>query len=436
MQSALDAIKKILPNWLLNKIRPAWHGFLAYISAVVCGFPSRRMVVIGVTGTAGKSTTVQMLAAILNASGRKAGYFTTVSFYNGISETVNRRGLSMPGGVVLQLCLRDMLKNGCSYAVIEATSEGLAQNRHFGIDFDAALFTNLSPAHIEAHRGFEKYKAAKAKLFLALRNSRRKQFFQKKIFGVNLDNEHALFFASLADGRKFGVTFEGKEFSGETYKGTDLQEQEGILRFKLNQTEFEVSMAGKFNAYNALLAAACANMLGIDLSSCAKALQQFRGPAGRMEKLAGRGFDVYVDYAPEPLPMLSALEAVSRMPHKRLIHVFGSTGGHRDVRKRFEFGGISARYADKIILTNDDVYDSEPGKIIEDIKTGIAAAEDKRVNEIEAIPDREQAIRSAVDGARAGDIILITGKGSERFLVLPGNKRIAWDDRDIVKKYL
>ncbi|MBU6447377.1 UDP-N-acetylmuramyl-tripeptide synthetase [Patescibacteria group bacterium] len=436
MRLLLDAIKKILPNRLLNKIRPVWHGFLAYISAVAYGFPSGRMVVIGVTGTAGKSTTVQMLSAILNASGSRAGYFTTVGYFDGITEKMNTRGLSMPSGAVLQRNLSDMFRNKCSYAVIEATSEGLAQNRHLGIDFDVALFTNLSPAHIEAHGGFKKYKAAKAKLFSALRNSRRKKFFQKKILGVNLDDEHAPFFSSLADGRKFGITFDSRNFGGEIYKGTDLQERDGDLQFNLNQTEFKVHMAGKFNAYNALMASACANMLGVDLGSCAKALLEFRGPAGRMEKIEGRGFDVYVDYAPEPLPMLSALDAVSRMPHKRLVHVFGSTGGHRDVGKRFEFGGISARYADKIILTNDDVYDSDPDKIIEDIKTGISKQKNRRVSEVQTIPDREQAIKSSISTAQEGDIILITGKGSEQFLVLPGNKRIVWDDRDIVKKYL
>lgn len=436
MQSVLDVIKQILPNWLLNKIRPAWHGFLAYAAAVMYGFPSWRMVVIGVTGTAGKSTTVQMLAAILNASGNKAGYFTTVGYFDGETQTVNRQGLSMPSGIVLQKCLRGMLGNKCSYAVIEATSEGLAQNRHLGIDFDVALFTNLSPAHIESHGGFEQYKAAKVKLFAALRKSRNKSFFQKKMLGVNLDNEHAQFFASLAVGRKFGITFENSGFAGEIYKGTELQEHGGGLRFKLNQTEFSVNMPGKFNAYNALMAASCANMLGIDLGSCAHALRQFHGPAGRMEKIAGHGFEVFVDYAPEPLPMQSALEAISRMPHKRLVVVFGSTGGHRDVRKRFEFGKIAARYADKIILTNDDVYDSDPEKIIADIKTGISEEKSKRVSEVQAVPDREQAIKLAMRSAQQGDVILITGKGSEQFLVLPGNNRIAWDDRNIVKKYI
>ncbi len=437
MQFVLDLVKKILPNKALNKIRPSWHGFLACMASVIYGFPSRSLVVIGITGTAGKSTTVQMLARILNDSGKKTGHFTTVDSFDGISLKVNKRGLSMPGGMVLQRGLRDMVRNRCSYAVIEATSEGLAQNRHLGIDFDVALFTNLAPAHIDSHGSFEKYKYAKAKLFASLARSKRKSFFERKIAGLNLDNEYSDYFMGLAaDARRFGVTFKGKNFDGEIYSASQLREDNGKTNFTLSQITFEVNMPGEFNAYNALLAAGSANMIGIDLNACARSLSAFAGPAGRMEKIQGRDFSVYVDYAPEPMPMRSALIAAGKLPHTRLVHIFGSTGGHRDVGKRYEFGKISAQHADKIIITNDDVYDSDPEKIAEDIKQGIESAEQPKVREVEIVLDRDEAIKHAVHTAKTGDLILITGKGSEQFLVLPSNKRIDWDDRAIVKKYL
>ena len=207
-------------------------------------------------------------------------------------------------------------------------------------------------------------------------------------------------------------------------------------RYEILGTAFELNLLGPFNVYNAALAAACADMLGVPLSTSAKALRSFSAVAGRMQEIpTGKNFRVFVDYAPEPAGMENALKTVSRLPHKRLIHVFGSTGGHRDSSKALEFGKISAKLSDVIIITNDDVYDTDPEEIAKNIEFGIKNYELWK-GTYEKILDRSAAIQRALTIAQSGDVVIFTGKGNEKFLVLPGNKRIGWDEAEEIKKML
>jgi UDP-N-acetylmuramoyl-L-alanyl-D-glutamate--2,6-diaminopimelate ligase len=451
MQAILDLIKKILPKSWLKKIRPVWHGFLSYLAAIYYKHPSDKLIVVGVTGTAGKSTTVQMLSHILNASGQRAGYVTTVGFSDGNKEFINKHGLSMPGRFLLQKNLKQILNNECKIAIVEATSEGLAQNRHLGISFDMALFTNLAPAHVQAHGSFENYKKAKGRLFEALGKSEGKINFPKKVIGVNLDDINAEYFLHFPADQKFGISFGkpaeevdmankkvGTELVSrldQVYQANDLVEDREKTSFALEDVKFELGLPGVFNAYNALLAIAAANALGVPLNESAIALTKFKGAAGRMQKIENEfGIDIFLDYAPEPVAMKNALLALQNIPHQRLIHVFGSTGGHRDAQKRFEFGDISAELTDLIIITNDDVYSSNPKEIADNIEQGIARAVNKRVKEVFVILDRKEAIFKAVELAEPGDIVIFTGKGSEQFLVLPDNRRIPWDERTVIEE--
>lgn len=429
--------KRLLPNWLLKFIRPYYHGAVAILANGYFGNPSGKLVVIGITGTAGKSTTAAMISHILNSSGQKCGYITTVDFYDGQTHFPNKHGLSMPGGWLLQKSLKQMVESGCKYAVVECTSEGLRQNRHLGINFDVALFTNLSRAHLEAHGSFGNYQKAKSRLFSALGKSARKDLFGEKMIGVNFDDSMSGYFLSFPADKKFGVTFHRvrvsdaqKVFFAEPVSGSQGN------RFKIDDVEFLIQLPGEFNLQNASLAAACANMLGVHLSVAASALAGFSGVRGRMEPVPNNKFlHVIVDYGCEPSSFKAALEAATGLPHSRLIHVFGSTGGHRDKSKRFEFGKISGQYADYIIVTNDDVYDSDPNEISQNIATGIRETS-VRKPAFEIILDRRQAIVRALTMAQKNDTVLITGKGSEQFLVLPGNKRIDWDDVSVVKEEL
>jgi UDP-N-acetylmuramoyl-L-alanyl-D-glutamate--2,6-diaminopimelate ligase len=438
-----ELIKNLIPESVLKAVRPVYHGAVAFFAGVYFGRPSEKLIVIGLTGTAGKSTTTAMLAHILNGSGKKCGYITTVNFFDGNTDFMNKHGLSMPGGWLLQKQLVQMLKNGCNYAIIECTSEGLAQNRHLGINFDVAVFTNLSHAHIESHGSFGNYQKAKAKLFQTINNSQltinKRQINPdlKKMLGVNLDDPMSGYFLSFPADTKFGVSFRHiKTPSVQKVFFADFTKAGPPIEFSVQGQNFSLNMMGEFNAKNAALAAACADMLGVDLQTSSKALGEFQGVRGRMESVPNNlGLEIIVDYGCEPASFATALEAAAQLPHGKLIHVFGSTGGHRDTAKRFDFGRISAQYADYVIITNDDVYNSDPKIIAENIEAGIKSYKIRKP-EYEIILDRRAGIAKALSLAQKGDIILITGKGSEQFLVLPGNKRIDWDDVSVVKKEL
>lgn len=433
MKSLKKIIRALIPKFLFRLVQPTYHGISARIASIYFGKPSQKLFVIGVTGTAGKSTTVLMTSQILNYAGKKTGYITTAGSLDGNRTQVNMHGLSMPGGWLLQKQLSEMVTNGCTHAIVECTSEGLAQNRHYGINFQAALFTNLSPAHLDSHGSFENYRAAKGKLFALLGKN------PHSLLGVNLDDPNKNYFLDFKAGKKFGVS-----------QRIDTPKPENIISlvaehvtvndhisFTTDGQEFKLKMFGTFNVTNALLAIACANMLGVSLATAAESLAHIGIVPGRMETIkAPNGFTVIVDYAPEPAAMEASLRAVTLLPHNKIIHVFGSTGGHRDIAKRFMFGEISAKFTDTIIITNDDVYDSDPGEIAHNIHEGIDRVHNKKVSSVEVILDRKTAIAHALQIAQANDIVLITGKGSEQFLVLPKNERIAWDDRQVVKNLL
>lgn len=427
-----NLIRKVLPKQLYQKVSPIYHGLMGYFAAIYYGFPAREMTLIGITGTAGKSTTVIMLAHILNQTGCRTGYITTVSSFDGQEETVNQHGLSMPGPWLLQKTLHDFSSRGCKYAVVEATSEGLAQNRHLGISFDAALFTNLTPAHLDSHGGFENYRKAKLRLFQNLKSS--------GFLGVNVDDPNYQYFAALPARKKFGISIREDKVAQASIP---IIRAEKILvgdelSFEVEGVHFEIKIKGSFNVTNAMLAIGAAQYLGITLQEISHTLQTFGGTRGRMETIPNqRGITIIVDYAPEPAGLEQSLRAAQMIPHKKLIHVFGSTGGHRDVSKRFEFGKISAQFADTIIITNDDVYDSDPEEIANNIKAGVQqAGEHQKADVVLTILDRRQALKHALEIAETNDLILVTGKGSEQFLILPENNRILWEDRKVIEELL
>ena len=454
-------IKKMVPKSLLKAARPLYHGIIARSASARAGFPSRSMVVVGVTGTAGKSTTVAMLSHILNSAGKsgvkfngkpmKAGFSSTVEYCDGDEQHPNLHGMSMAGGVVLQKYLGDMVHHGCTHAVVECTSEGLAQHRHLGVDFDVAVIGNLTEAHLDSHGSFTAYRSAKGKLFEALAQSTRKEFFPKKIAGVNFDDYHVGYFLKFPADRKFGIAYSAREEAvaeqhsahavNDLFIPQRVETNETGSSFVLGGASFAVPLPGLFNAYNAWMAVATAAELGVDMEVAAVALRSFEGVEGRMQEIPNSlGIHVFVDYAPEPVPFTNALDTLCAGKHGgRLIHVFGATGGHRDVAKRFQFGELSAARADVIIVTNDDVYESDQQKIAADIATGIQKGRVGRpsgVPEVVEVLDRRAGIRAAIQLARPGDTVLITGKGNEKFLVLPGDKRIEWNEPQVVAEIL
>lgn len=441
-------IKKLIPTWLLA----VYHWKLAWLGAIRYGFPSSKLIVIGVTGTNGKSTTVNFIAKILSATGQKVGFVATANVCDGQKEWLNKWKLTMPGRFTLQKLLRQMVNNGCQYAIVETSSEGLIQYRHAGINYDVAVFTNLAPEHLERHGGFANYKKAKGMLFKHLTRRPHKkingQIIPKTIV-INGDDEHSDYFLSFMADRRvvFGfkaqktgnrrqetVGIDSHQFHSPIIEGKDLHVNTWTSSFMINGQKFEVKLAGRFNAYNALAAVAVGQVLGLSLTQCARGVVELTSMPGRMERIdVGQPFTVIVDYAPEPASMIQLYQAVINISHNMIIHVFGSAGGGRDRSRRPILGKLVAEHANVAIITNEDPYDEDPQSIIDQVAAGAEAAGKAEVIEI---LDRRQAIHEALELARTGDLVLITGKSCEQWICESGGRKQAWDDRLVTKEEL
>lgn len=396
-------IKKHTPGFLLD-----WYYYLwALAGTLIFGFPSKNLIAIGVTGTSGKSTTVDFITRILEEAGKKVASISSVRFRIGKTESKNKLKMTMPGRLFIQKFLRQAARGGCKYAVLEVTSEGIKQFRHRFINFDTAVFTNLSPEHIESHGGFENYRSEKLKLFKATKNAHI----------INIDDENSKYFLDVP-AQKI-ITF-------------------GLNRgdFNLKNTNFHLNMLGDFNDYNALAAIAVASNYGISLEVCKKALEKVEGIPGRME-VVNKNPLVVVDYAHTPVQLEGVYQTIKNLKLKiknsRIICVLGSCGGGRDKWKRPALGKIAKKYCSKIIITNEDPYDENPMEIINQVASGI---QNPNPNTQHLILDRREAINKALKLAKKKDIVIITGKGSEPLMCLAGGRKIPWDDREIVKQEL
>jgi UDP-N-acetylmuramoyl-L-alanyl-D-glutamate--2,6-diaminopimelate ligase len=393
-----NLIKKFIPPFLLS-----WYHFLlAFLGAVLYFFPSKKIKVIGVTGTNGKTTTTEMISKILEEAGFKVALLNSIRFKIGNIEEPNMLKMTMPGRFKIQRFLRRAVNFGCQYAILEVTSEGIKQHRHRFINFEAAVFTNLTPEHIESHGSFEKYREAKRKLFKAT----------KEIHVINVEDRNSEYFLKFPAKKK--ITYGLK-------KGD----------INLENTKAKLKIPGEFNLYNALAAISTAVSQGIEKDFAVKVLEKFKGVPGRMEEVISQPFKVIVDYAFTP----NALEKVYQtLTHQlvnsstnKLICVLGSCGGGRDKWKRPVLGKIAAKYCDEIIVTNEDPYDEEPIGIINQV----AAGTNERAKKI---LDRREAIREALKIARPGDTVIITGKGCEPWICVARGKKIPWDDREVVRE--
>ncbi|MDP2910223.1 MAG: UDP-N-acetylmuramoyl-L-alanyl-D-glutamate--2,6-diaminopimelate ligase [bacterium] len=376
-------IKKIIPKFLLS----FYHYCLALIGAFFYGFPSKKLVVIGVTGTSGKSTVVEFSALILETAGFKVASLSSLKFKIKDKEWENKLKMTMPGRMKIQRFFNQAVKAGCECAVLEVTSEGIKQFRHKFIDFKVAVFTNLSLEHIESHGGFEKYRAAKGKFFRAA----------KKIHIINKDDENSDYFWKIPAEKKIGYSLKEIDFLPKDFK-----------------------LLGRFNLYNALAAIKVGLSQGVSLEICQKALEKIKQIPGRMEIVVKEPFKVIVDYAHTP----AALEQVYKtLKDRPMICVLGSCGGGRDKWKRPVMGKIASRYCDQVIITNEDPYDENPVEIINQVVGDTKA---------EKILDRREAIKKALESAMPGDIVIITGKGSEPWMCVKNNKKIPWSDKKII----
>ena len=438
----LSALKKFAPKPLLQ----AYHFALAHLAAAWYAWPSRRMVVIGVTGTNGKTTVVNLIARILEEAGEKVGLTSTVNFRIAGKDVLNDMKMTMPGRFFLQKMLHRMTEAGCRFAVIETSSQGLEQFRHLGIEYDVAVFTNLTPEHIEAHGGFDNYKQAKLKLFRHLARRPRKSLPMrgdvKKIVVANLESEHVWDFLDVSADKKYGFLAEGADAGKVAWpmaivKALDLKLEANGSSFKVRETRFSLKMPGRYNVLNALAAISVGLSQGVPLETMARALAKVDNVPGRFERIEeGQDFAVIVDYAPEPESLKQVYAAIDRMPGKRLIHVLGSAGGGRDVARRPILGRMAGERADIAVVTDEDPYDDDPRLIIDQVAAGAREAGKKEGESLFLIDDRREAIRKAIALAGTGDVVLMTGKGAEQAIVGRGGKMTPWDERKVARELL
>jgi len=426
-----NTLRKIIPKPVLL----FYHWILAYLAVFIYGYPSNKMIVIGVTGTSAKSTVVNLIGKILEQAGFKVGLTTTFNFKIGKEEKINKNKMTMLGRFALQKLLKQMYKAGCQYAVIETTSQGIKQYRHLGINYDVGVFTNLSKEHIESHGSFEKYRMAKQKFFQHLSKCKRKKISNKiinKVSVINLDDENKEYFLKFKVDQQYGYTCEGNSLKDiKVVSAENIRAMSDGSEFIVNDVNFKLNLLGKFNVINALSAICVALSQNIDLNICQKALAKVEQIPGRMEVVNKQPFTVIVDYAHIPDSLEKVYQTLKNLENQpRLICVLGSAGGGRDKWKRPIMGQIAEKYGDEIIITNEDPYNEDPEQIIDQIISGI-----KNKKAIKIL-DRKEAIRKAINMAREGDIVIITGKGCEPWIMGPKNQRIAWDDRAIVKEVL
>jgi UDP-N-acetylmuramoyl-L-alanyl-D-glutamate--2,6-diaminopimelate ligase len=341
--------------------------------------------------------------------------------------------MTMPGRFFMQKFLADALRADCDVAILEVTSEGIRQSRHSFIHFDAAALTNVTPEHIESHGGFDKYRAAKLKLFRALARSPKKG----KTMVINGDDASAKLFLQYDHADPWIYALQEGEWAplGHTVIPQRTRADNAGIFFVHNGLDFHSKLKGEFNIYNTLCAYAIALSRGIDPKCVREALEGIEGVPGRVEYIAkppGSVFSVIVDYAHTPDALLNVYKTLKPQNQNKgkLICVFGSTGGGRDKWKRPEMGSVAESWCDEIILTDDDPYDENSEAICVDIARGI------KNKKPEIITDRKMAITRALRMAGPDDVVIITGKGSESVMVRESGKRIPWDDREIVRSIL
>jgi UDP-N-acetylmuramoyl-L-alanyl-D-glutamate--2,6-diaminopimelate ligase len=420
-------IRQLVPAPMLS----FYHWSLAWIGTVVYRFPSRRLVLIAVTGTKGKSSTTEIIAHILREQGLAVASASTIRFRIGEHVERNLYKMTMPGRFFLQGFLRRAVDAGCTHAVVEMTSEGARQYRHKGASLNALVFTNLAPEHIESHGSFEAYAQAKLSLARAVGASPKRP----RVLVANLDDEYGKRFLDVPAEVKAGYALR----DAEPYQTDDRS-----VRFVWRGEVFAVPLPGLFNLYNCLAALTLCEALGVPLAIMKRALEHMPPIDGRAQRVeAGQPFDVVVDYA-HTMESLRALYETFKS--KRVVAIIGATGGGRDARRRAERGALAEEYADLTFITDEDPYDEDPHKILDDLAAGFTNKKPQ------IIPDRRTAIAKALAialswskgsepldktrGQQNGVAVLLTGKGTDPYIMRAGGSKEPWSDFDVAAEEL
>lgn len=423
-------VTEALPLIEVPQTRPA----LAAASAWFYGHPGREMVVIGVTGTDGKTTTSHLLTSVLEAAGGKVGRLGTVdTYFLGETGKVTDR-MTTPEANEIQRLLRRMADAGCEFAIVESTSHGLALNRLDHVEYDIAAFTNITGDHLDFHKTFEAYREAKGLLFEALDTSLHKGIAKTAV--VNLDDPSANYMLARSRGEPLTFALDAMD---AMVTGRNLVLRSDGTDFRLvtprGMAEASVQLPAVFNVMNALAAAAVGLACGAQVGDIARGLGECPGVPGRMERIVqGQPFEVIVDYAHTGDAVRKVLEVLREVCRGRLIIVVGAAG-ERDPGRRFGVGRAAAEGADFAVFTNEDPRSEDPAAIVHEIGRHAEGAGRVRGQDFLEIEDRREAIAAAFARAEPGDIVVVAGKGHEKSIVY-GTESRPWDDRDAARKEL
>lgn len=399
---------------------------LALMSSAFFGHPSRAMTVIGVTGTDGKTTTTTMIQQMLQSAGRNTGSMSTVDIRVGDRVDLNTSRQTTLEALEIQEQLAQMRDAGIQTAVIETSSHGLALQRVLGIDYDIAVFTNIAHEHLDFHKTIEAYREAKASLIDLTANSAPKGIIKTAV--LNRDDPSYAYLSNRPIDRRitYGVQLDADLKASRVEATADGLSVEAST--PLGALSLRLPLSGRWNAANALAAAAAGIAVGLTLEEIRDGLEHFSGVSGRMERVdLGQPFRVVIDYAHTPQSLEKVLRELRPITKGKLIAVFGSAGD-RDREKRPWMGEIAARLSDYAVFTNEDPREEDAMAIINEIAAGAEEVGWSEGANYARVEDRRQGIAHAVRRARPGDTILLAGKGHERSILI-GRGKEPWDER-------
>lgn len=392
---------------------------MAELSSFFYKEPSKKIKLIGITGTNGKTTTSFIIKNILENAGYKTGLVGTIANYIGSKEV--KSSLTTPEANDLNAMLYDMIEEGCKYAVMEVSSHSLSLDRVYGLEFSAAIFSNITIDHLDFHSTFENYIEAKRKLFLDLSESSLGIYnADDKNSPMIIDGSNGkLFSYGISDDADFRISDIGYDLTGTTFK----------IFYNNNFYEISTSLIGKFNAYNAASAFAATVLLGISPIQAVEGIKTANQVPGRFEVISKENKKVIVDYSHTPDSLEKTLEAIRSIAKENPIYTVFGCGGDRDKTKRPQMGKIACNLSKKVFITSDNPRTENPNQIIKDIVAGFDA------DNFEVIENREEAINSAITNSEDNAVVLIAGKGHENYQEING-VRHHFSDKEIAEKYL
>lgn len=393
-------------------------------------YPASKMRMIGVTGTNGKTTTTHIIAHLLRSQGYTVGVIGTVHIL--IDDQSYPIHNTTPDVADLQQILQQMVDAGVTHCIMEVSSHALALGRTAGVEYDTAVFTNLTQDHLDFHKTFDNYLAAKAKLFKQVSASY--QVKEGKGAVINVDDAYGQSIVDVTTSPMITYSTEGKGSMNASDLTVTAKSSQFTLNYDGKSYPISTKIAGMFNVYNTLAAVGATLYEGLSMEEIVKGLATFTAVPGRFELIEeGQDFAVVVDYAHTPDGLENILQTAKKIVENRILVVFGC-GGDRDATKRPIMGRIAAQYGDRVFVTSDNPRTEDPVQIVKDVEVGVKEGLRDGVD-YDVIVDRREAIFAAIAEAKAGDVVIIAGKGHEDYQILK-EETIHFDDREVAREAL